>query len=292
MTTSTSNNGIHAKPINLKYPLQTRFLSINGLLPVSGPGSACLADSNRPSSAIVCYSGSGKTEVAYKVYDTSATISDLRAIQEKLQALQVELLDLLDDEEKLVPETTVQDIVARARAIQSDAAKNNIFLFRWRQDEAAGGSVGLTELFSGRARREESQSGVVIVGGLTVSQLLVGSDDYKAALSGWSKGTKISTYSLGAKHLLYFSEANLSAAIAAKLDGTLDELSKKLSPTQEIALRAYAAIGRAQENQGSFSAVAQKVIPLQEYQETRPVEQVFYSTLTDAETLLEALEDR
>jgi hypothetical protein len=278
--------------VNFKYPLQTRFLAINGFLPVSGPGSACIADSYRPSTAIVCYSDDGTTSVARKEYKTSATASDLQAIKNSLQALQIQLLDLLDDGEDLVPEVAVNEIVTRAKKIQSDAEKNNIFLFRWKQDETGGANGGLTGLFSGQVRGQSSESGIVIVGGVTVSQLLIGRNDYREALKGYSKGTKIATFSLGAQHLLYFSEANLSAAIAAEFDATLDQVSEKLSSTQEIALRAYAAIGRAQENQGAFSAVDLKTESLSAYQNNRPKEQIFYSTLTDVETLMEVLDDK
>lgn len=73
LTASTDTDGALSKPVNLKYPLQTRFLAANGLLPVSGPGSACIASGMRSSSSIICYSDSGNTEVAYRHFETDAT---------------------------------------------------------------------------------------------------------------------------------------------------------------------------------------------------------------------------
>jgi len=252
----------------------------------------------RPSSALICYSHSGRTEVAYRHYKTDAKPADLRAIQAELQALEIDVLELVQTDVD-TEDDSLLDVQAKASAAQAitqsvkdistKARKNNIFLFRWENNVATSGSGAVGGIFAAGASGNSSKSGVVIVGGLVLSQLLIGKDDYPTAFDGYSKTTKVATLSMGAEHLVYFADTNLSASISAKLDTTLKELSEKLSPSTRVALEAYASIGRAGENQGSFSAVRLEQMSLEEYQRNRPVEQIFYSTLTDVERLLETL---
>lgn len=151
---------------------------------------------------------------------------------------------------------------------------------------------GIGSLFSARGAASRSQSGVVIVGGLRVSQLMVGQSDFDRQFGTMPSGAKVATLTMAADHLLYFTNANLSAALDASLDGNLEELSTRLSPETQIALRAYAQIGRAQENQGLFTAPTIQRRALQEVLVTGAQGQVFYATMTDVATLQEALASR
>lgn len=303
LTISASNDGVFTKPINLHYPLQTRFLSVNGQLPVPDPGSACLASSFRPASSIVCFSATDITQIRVTRYEYNGSRDSLYDLQQDFADLQLQLVELVIEESAsssqngntyVPPQSVVQSaktITEQAKNLSNEFKEKNAFIFRWQSEgEATSGST-LGTLLSANGAMEYSERGVVIVGGLTVSQLLLSLNGYQSELKRYPKGTKIATFTMGADHLIYFTGADLSAALSTSLNSDLEDLSQNLSPETKIALNAYAAIGRAQENQGNFSAPTVHNYSLDVYDSERPNQQVFYSTMTDIESLLDAFSD-
>ncbi|MDA3857724.1 MAG: hypothetical protein PF480_05710, partial [Roseovarius sp.] len=293
LTIAASNDGVLRKPVELGYPLQTRFLAVNGLLPVPHVGSTCLSSSFRPASSIICFAQTNETQVRVATYDYDGGFSDLTVIEKTLAVLQVRLLQLVKEDVEGVPPTSgpgsAQSITANVEELSSEMQKKNLFIFRWKSKSAAnaGGSLGQT-LFSGKAAFEDADQGVVIVGGLKLSQLLLGKDK-NSYLGGLPDSAKIATFTLGSEYFLYSARADFSAALDAKFNGNLQYLSRKLSAETKAAINAYAAIGNVLENRGGFAAPAIKSYSLQEYEKFEADQQVFYSTMTDVETLVEAL---
>lgn len=307
MTTSTGFDGGYRKPINLNYPTQTRFLASNGLLLVNGPGDKCLAGGYRPASSFLCFSSSGQTEVAVRRFTFNGTASDLRDMRDALTDLQVEIVELatLDTAanakgEKMAPVAPAQtsaalankskEIVEKARLVDEKFQANNFFIFRWDGASGAGGGGNAGGILSGRSAASKAESGLVIVGGLVVSNLLIGRSDWQDALLGYPKAAKIATYTMGAEHLLYFSDLNLSAALEADFSGRLKDL-KNLSPATQAALNAYASIGKASETQGSFSSSPVIKMSQPEYEKAYSRQHIFYSTMTDIKTLVESISE-
>ena len=95
------------------------------------------------------------------------------------------------------------------------------------------------------------ETGLVIVGGVTVAYLRLGLADAKDTLSGYPKASKIATFTMGAEHLLYFSGLDLSAALSAKLDGSVQDFSDLSSSTKAV-LGAYASLGRSYDTRCVF----------------------------------------
>lgn len=299
LTTSSGFDGSYRKPINLDYPSQTRFLASNGLLPINGPGDTCLASGFRPASGFLCFKP-GKTEVSVRRFKFSGKARTLREMQDALQQLQVSIVELAALDASVSDDNKTQkqqaDVQSKASEVASDVDKigqklvaNNFFIFRWSGSDEADASGTVGSPLSGGAGAQRAESGVVIVGGLTVSSLRLGLSDAEETLGQYPDTSKISTFTIGAEHLLYVSGLSLSAALEAKLDGSLEDL-KDLSPSTNAVIDAYAALGRAYETQGAFSATSVENLPLAAYHANYGNQHVFYSTMTDVETLLESLE--
>lgn len=303
MTTSAGFNGVARKPINLDYPNQTRFLASNGFLPVSGPGDKCMASGYRPSSTFLCFSRSGRTEIAVRQFDFDGDVSDLRDKRDALQSLQARIVDLVAQDAATtqsggdgapaqafsIPDRSAQ-LTAEANSLRASLADNNFFIFRWEGSDKAGTSGSFGALFSGSANRQEDQSGLVIVGGVTISSLLLGLGDAQATLGNYPPATKVATYTMGAEHLLYFNSRDLSAELEAKLQASGADL-KDLSPQTQAAIQAFASIGRSYETQGSFTAATLHRLSPDDYERQFGAQHMFYSTMTDVETLLESLSE-
>lgn len=308
---SASNDGAYRKPINYNYPLQTRFLAINGQLPISSPGDKCIASGFRPGSSFVCLGDDPETKILVRRYPFAATPSEnpvaaLRAVRDSLEDLQIKILDIIsleaaaqkDGKGQTVVDDQLKDaaskVTTKAQAVAENIQRNNFFIFRSNENSNAGGDATLGDTASVKAGRQSGQKKLVIVGGLTVSQLLIGKNDLGANnagfLSGYPKSTKIATYTMGAEHLIYFSGVDLSAAISASLKGDLASW-KKISPQTKAAINAYAAIGQAFETQGSFTATGTEIIDLQQYRSKYGAQQVFFSTMTDIKTLRDTLKE-
>ncbi|GEN27118.1 hypothetical protein HVA01_07640 [Halovibrio variabilis] len=302
LTISVQNDGILSNPINLHYPLQTRFLSVNGQLPVPAPGSSCLASSFRPANSIICFSESGSTQFQVRHFPYEGDRNNLFELQRDLSEIQLDIAELIAEDVFLSSQnkntaTTPQTIVSKAQAV-TESAKNlaseivneNVFIFRWRSENQANSEGEFGTILSALGAEKSSERGLVIIGGLTVSQLLLGLTDYSSVLGKYPRGAKIATLTMGAENLIYFTGTDLSAALSGKFEGNVENLSQNLSPETQIALSAYAAIGRAQENQGNFSAPEVKnYFSLAAYHSDSPSQQIFYSTMTDIESLVNLL---
>lgn len=300
LTTSSGFDGSYRKPVNLGYPSQTRFLASNGLLPVNGPGDTCLASGYRPASGFLCFSPTGRTEVSVRRFEFSGDDATLRQMRSALQKLQVDIVELAaldatktDDKETPQEKAAVQakaaELKSQVDSVGNQLTANNFFIFRWSGEDQIGGGGNVGSPLSGRAGAQRAESGLVIVGGVTVAHLRLGLGDAEQTLGGFPKASKIATFTMGAEHLLYFSGLDLSAALSAKLDGSLEDL-KGLSPSTKAVLDAYASLGRAYEAQGAFSATEVESLTLLDYNRKYGNQHVFYSTMTDVETLLKSLE--
>lgn len=298
MTTSSAYNGAYRKPINLRYPTQTRFLTSNGLAPIGGVGDLCLASGLRPASSMLCFSSTGNTEVQVRKFPFVGGPEKLQEIRNKMQNLQYSIAQLVTTElstnDTAIDQATIakkaSEATTEAKALARQLNANNFFVYNWSGEKKGNADASVAELIKGQISAETTETGLVIVGGVTVSSLRLGlSDGAKEMLSNYPKATKIATYSIGADHLLYFSGTTLSAALGLTADGSLSNL-KKLSPETKAAVGAYLALGRANETQGAFSAAATEFISLAEHQQEYSQQHILYSTMTDVETLLESME--
>ena len=308
LTTSTTNDGGLRKPISLNYPLQTRFLSINGQLPVPHIGSSCLASSQRVANSIICFSTTGTTRVLTRSFEYTGKEEGVKAYRASLEDLQLSVAQLIEFEAannqmENDPETPRQDLIdsqnaAKALAdgvaeksneLAEQSADLNIFVFRWAGSQSANatGSFG-SSFLSGSAAADSTTGGLVIVGGLHVSQLLIG-DDFEDTIGTQPDAAKVATLTMAADYLQYSADSSLSAALEASLDTDIQELSENLSPETKVALRAYAAISQAEENQGFFSKPKYKFKSLEEAYSDQDPGQIFYATLTDVETLKKSI---
>lgn len=308
LTTSTTNDGDLRKPVSLNYPLQTRFLSVNGQLPVPHIGSSCLASSKRVANSIICFSTTGETRVLTRSFEYKGGEEGVRAYRAKLDKLQLSVAQLIEidasntqkEKDTNTPPQDLVDSQTAAKALADEVTQKsnelaeesrdlNIFVFRWAGTKSGNtnGSLGGSFL-SGAAAADSTTGGLVIVGGLHVSQLLIG-DDFETKIGKQPDAAKVATLTMAADYLLYAADSSLSAALNASLDTDIQALSEKLSPETKVALRAFAAISQAEENQGFFSKPKYKTKSFgKAYEEENPG-QIFYATLTDVETLKKSI---
>lgn len=308
LTTSTTNDGGLRKPISLNYPLQTRFLSVNGQLPVPHIGSSCLASSQRVANSIICFSTTGETKVLTRSFKYGGGEAGVKAYRDSLEDLQLTVAQLIEieaannrmeDDENTPPQALVEsqnaakaladEVTEKSTELAKESRDLNIFVFRWAGSKSgnANGSFGGSFL-SGSTAANSTTGGLVIVGGLHVSQLLIG-DDFETTIGKQPDAAKVATLTMAADYLLYAADSSLSAALEASLETDLKTLSKELSPETKVALRAYASISQAEENQGFFSKPKYDFLSLEKaYSDTDPG-QIFYATLTDVETLKESI---
>lgn len=305
LTTSTATDGSHARPVNLNYPLQTRFLAVNGQLPVPGIGSACLASSRRPANSIICFSQDGHTNVLRREYDYTGGPGTLADIAKNLAALKLKVLKL--EVLKLEAKTTPPDEKANVDSLVSAAAVNvanmaetlsgemttaNVFVFRWSANQN-GNASGTAGTFAGAsASGQSSNSGMVIVGGLRMSQLLLGStQDFDEVTAAYPQRAKIATLTMEAKNILYIADGSSSAAIQAALKGSLDQAKNTNISTAALSANAYAAIANAQDNRGAFDSPS--AVDLRKFEAPNLGGQegkwmTFYATMTEIESLKKA----
>ncbi|MDK3016109.1 hypothetical protein [Pseudodonghicola flavimaris] len=314
MTISVGNDGEISRPVNFNYPLQSRFLSVNGQLPVPAPGASCLASSFRVANSIICFSSDGSTHVLTRTFKFKKAAGDaseeaaIQAVKTALMELNVLVVELVaarasqaeaqakrgtstDDLEELAVNVAQASNAVKEKANEVAAAlsRSNLFIFRWAGKAEGSGSVKLADVLSGGGEASRSQSGMVIVAGLTVSQLMIGVDTFKDDFKNFPDGTKIATLTMGAQHLSYFTNADISAALQARFKGTLESARNSFSSTTEITARAYAAIEKAQENQGLFSAPEIERKELNDYENGAASQQIFYATMTDIGSLMKNL---
>jgi hypothetical protein len=304
MTISSGLDGSYRKPFNLNYPSQTRFLASNGLLPVSAPGEACLASAFRPASSMLCLTP-GPTRIEVRKFDFNGGPDDLRKMQAALQKLELDIIDLAsldlgisnppantppaqEAENAQALKAKADALITKAKQLERTFNQNNFFIFRWQGSDQVNGSGNIGTPLSGKSGATRNQSGRVIIGGLTLSNLVLGLSDAETRFSGYPKAAKIATYTMGAKHLLYFSSLDLSAALSAKFKGSGADI-KALSSSTQAVINAYASIGRGYETRGAFSAVKVIRITPEQYNQQYATQHVFYSTMTDVKTLLNAL---
>lgn len=305
---SSSNDGIYARPANLKYPLQTRFLATNGKIPVPTTGSACLASSYRPANSMICFSHTGGTNVLKKHYAFEGSPSELdaamAAVKTSLTAATKDLVTIgtasaaaaAEEGQPISQETLAEVEQARAslaanlKKVSTTLNQKNIFVFRWNSENKANADGAIASLFSARGATSQASSGIVIVGGLTVSQLLLGVNDFDTEYRGVPDNAKIATLTLSADRLEYFADSSIAAIIEASLTGTPTELKAArdlLGMDGQIVVNAALQLASAAENQGSFSE------PQSSYHSPRepgaPDDQIFFATMTDLKTLRRAL---
>ncbi len=301
LTIQTSNDGIYRQPVNLRYPLQSRFLAVNGLLPVPAVGTPCLASSQRPATSIICLSTTGETYALVTEYKYEATLNDINEFQEKLERLDlitaealVDTTTMADDVRAQYTEKLSKEVDAATADIQEFAAENNIFVFQWSGNGRAGlsGTIGAgTTTPRANANIAGETSGYVIVGGLTVTQLMI---DPASAATDWADlpgSTKIATLTYGAKTLKYVASRSAAAVLAAN-SGTLKLGNSAPATLNTASLNALAEIAAGQRNQGHFSAptVTRISTPLVgSDQDKQNSQQIFYATMTDVRTLLRDL---
>ncbi|MBO9401784.1 hypothetical protein [Shimia sp. R9_3] len=294
LTVSASNDGEFAWPANLNLPFQSRFLAINGQLPVPGPASSCFASSLRVANSFICLSPTGKSNIVERYYKSEADADDLIAIQDRLSKLQLNLAQLVLAEKNQVTALqtqAAQTLTTEAQNIAFEAKKSNVFIFRWASSGSAGGSGAFGSLFSANASAKNAQSGLVIVAGLRISQLMIGLNDFDGRFGNVPKGVKIATLTMSADDLLYFADSSLSAALGGSFDGELEDLLSKdqLSLQTQVALQAYAQVSAAQENQGLFRRPTVRPLTVEQAFAQSENSQVFFSTFTDIESLRKTL---
>lgn len=307
LTSSARNSGASAKPVNLVYPLQTRFLAANGKLPILNAGSACVASSARPSNTIVCLAPEGNTVLVEHLYDAKADFAALVALRDKFQGLASETEQLRaaaeaavckdgDTDCKTQTASTIAQVTAnlnqKTQELETALNEKNVFVFRW--SESAAGNLGGTiqgDAASGRTTARRGEGGLVLVSGLKYSQLLIGSD-FERIVADFPKSAKIATVAMQAEHLIYFAQAERSASASVNLDiAELRSISPSLATSVEAAIDAAASIADVQEVQGGFSEPKYTTVTNWRTLSGQADSgfQTFYATMTDVETLKRSL---
>ncbi|MFQ1701829.1 hypothetical protein ACJ5NV_14670 [Loktanella agnita] len=292
LTISAANDGELQNPVNLGYPLQSRFLAVNGQFPIAGAGSGCLASSFRPAASVVCFQPDKDTEVLVRHYAApDDALTKMIALQSKLKALDLQVAQLITlsaSPDQAATARAANAVIQKSGEIVLDAQKANLFLFRWRGSTSGDASADAGSVGNVRASAQQAQSGVVIVGGLHLSQLMVGRD-FSSRFERMPENAKVATVTMSADHLLYFAGSSLNAAIAAEARRDAGGLLRGLDDKTKLALQAYAQLGRAQETQGLFSRpVARRLTP-EQAAASNEVRLVFYAAMTDVGDLLNLL---
>lgn len=307
LTISVSNDGEYARPVNLTYPMQSRFLAVNGQLPVPTVASSCLASSFRVANSIICFAPSvdRETHVVTRDYpyvpSNSGAPADLLEIRNQLSDLQVGLASLAaacaraetgaeDDTAAREVESLATETTTKAAALVSDLQRNNLFIFRYVTTADAGVTANQVAGPAASARGGGSESGIVIVAGLRVSQLMVEPTDFDTHFGALPSGAKVATLTMASEHLLYFADSQFRAEFQAVLDGDLGARCQGASSPAKLAVEAYGQIASAQENQGLFSAPQAGRMSLREAYASQSDWQIFYATMTDVRSLRKAIE--
>ncbi len=293
LSISSSNDGAYIKPINLNYPMQTHFLSVNGQLPVPDVGISCFASSYRAANSMICLSPTGSTHVLTRTYKSDATLADLLKIKKSLATLQADMFSLVaasGGQPASLTSPKAKEIASEVAKLDEVMKKKNVFVFRWTKEvnTNANGNIGTTA--SATSGGNHKATGLVIVAGLRVSQLMVGVDDLNNKFGNLPKTAKVATLTMAADHLVYFASSDFSAALDVNANGNFGDKFTNLPAETKMAMNAFLAIGSNQDTQGMFSAPdSVSTEGLYESYAQSLTKQIFYATMTDIETLIKSV---
>lgn len=305
--TGTAQNDGHFSRLIQSYPLQTRFLSVNGQLPIDTAGLPCIASSYRVAYTMICLT---REETQLLVHSYTGGDIELSTVKKALRTLDNKAQQVVNDA-LLVGKCKLQDgancssltnslanskeaFDTQKEEVSDMLSANNLFIFQWSDGIETDVKAEADELVSAGANLSSANNGFTIVSGLKLTQLLAG-HDFDDIYQDLPDHTKVATLVLQAEKIAYSSSRNLALSAMLSLDLSVEQyqhILKTLSGAEKIALRGALSYSQNLSNEGQFSLSSRKSIPLLEGQDTERSQdsgglQTFYSAMTDLEDLRE-----
>ncbi|HGY1007567.1 TPA: hypothetical protein ACNUUR_000105 [Aeromonas salmonicida] len=311
LTSSTQNDGGISSYFN-DIPFQSRFLAINGQLPIDTVGIPCVASSYRVPYSMICLS-TDKSRVIEYDYPVIGNPD------EKIKALKVSITDLERKSQELVIKLLVKATCQNAKnevctaevdsfstaqlefktlqkEVLSKLSDGNTFIFQWSSTAGGGFDAEAEPYGSFGGQGGYQNSGITIVSGLRISQLLVG-NDISSIYKNLPSDTKLATFVMQAQGIAYISTRSISATVQARLGLTPTQFSdiiSTLSEAQKIQLAAAFNYVNSLSNEGQFSTVDKSIRDVPTWGATGKIEdhgyQTFYATMTKLDELNKMIE--
>lgn len=309
------NDGTFSQYLS-SYPMQTKLISVGGTLPIADIGVPCLSSGKRGGYALICMT-TGKSKIVTYTYpslaDDSALVgitSDLddlmkkkeAAVSAKLAQYQCESQAKAKQDEQNTPShcdalkgvanSSRGELIEKRNDIIVKTTKENIFVYQWSNESGAStdAKAGSVAGFGGQASL--SRSGYALVSGLKISQLLIG-NDFDSIYPEMPKSTKIATTLLQAEKISYVSSMDFTAALAASLKMSPQQLAKfysTLKETEQLEINALIGFAGSFSNQGNLGGMTKEVIdnwngPLSSFSQSGSQYQSFYVVMSEVKKL-------
>lgn len=311
LTSSTQNDGGISSYFN-DIPFQSRFLAINGQLPIDTVGMPCVASSYRVPYSMICLSTDKSKVIEYDYPVTGNPGKKIKDIKNSLTNLEKKSQDLVT---KLLVKATCQNAgkeectaeVESASTAQSEfqslqaevlskLSDGNTFIFQWSSTAGGGFDVEADPYGKIDGQGGYQNSGITIVSGLRISQFLVG-NDISSIYRNLPKDTKLATFVMQAQGIAYISTRSISATVQARLGLTPTQFSdiiSTLSGAQKIQLAAAFNYVSSLSNEGQFHTVNKNIKDVPTWSATGKIEdhgyQTFYATMTKLDELKKMIE--
>lgn len=312
LTSSTQNDGGVSSYFN-DIPFQSRFLAINGQLPIDTVGIPCVASSYRVPYSMICLSTDKSKVIEYDypvAGDPGEKIksikSDITSLEKKSQELVAKLLIKAACQNEKKECTTETESYSSAQlefqtlqtSVLSKLSDGNTFIFQWSSTAGGGFDAEADPYGSVGGKGGYQNSGITIVSGLRLSQLLVGKD-IANIYSGLPGDTKLATFVMQAQGIAYISTRSISATVQARLGLTpeqFDDILKTLSSAQKIQLAAAFNYVHSLSNEGQFNTVKKSIKDMPKWMVSEGTEdhgyQTFYATMTRLDELNDMLREK
>ncbi|WP_323876673.1 hypothetical protein [Aeromonas hydrophila] len=180
-----------------------------------------------------------------------------------------------------------------------ELSDSNTFAFQW--SSTADGEFGADAEPYGRISGAGGyqNSGITIVTGLRISQLLVG-HDIASIYNNVPDDTKLATLVMQAQGIAYISTRSISATVQARLGLTPEQfhdIINTLSGAQKIQLATALSYAHTLSNEGQFNQVKKRIKKIPKWMDQSPDiddhgYQTFYATMTKLDELNELIENK
>ncbi|MFP8967486.1 hypothetical protein ACKC9G_12960 [Pokkaliibacter sp. CJK22405] len=304
LTTQSSTYGWWHKAVRLDYPLQSRWVSLNGQLPVN-IGDRCQDSRYRTPMAMLCLTGDTPAAGTYKhiAYPYGKTAddfrtavtgfkSDLEALNTTKQSLQTALLAqaICKTNSDCTPDDTnvnklYTDYQTQQKTIEKKALESNLILYNWADSSESSLGATLDDDNNAKASSQHQASGYTLIGGLDIYQLRLTPELVKSLEGANAKTTKqlkIATLVMSTPYLAYIADDQSQKAIRvnARLSEALLTSSALSDSEKAIIMELNAGISTSINSQGIM--ISQTVSGADQPKD----QSTFYAVMTDLDGLM------
>lgn len=292
LITSLEDVSTEAKKEGWKKVPQYRVVSVPGLLPFADVGGLSFYKPKRKPASVVGLSANGHSYVSITEIKSDCDASCLTGIRDSLVELNTQVVNLVEAKLEVrrltaletVESATQEDVKAArsnyqalksrfdssAEAVSKKLTQEGVMVYRWTTSSKSDGSFKLGNLFGASRNKEEKYGGFALVSNLRMATLFV-APDLLCAWPALDKETRfenrfqLTTHVMQARHILYSAEAELTALMKIKLDGSYEEfrnISKTLREIDQVEIGAAIARAQSVSNMGMIGGASRTTVPV------------------------------